>query len=369
MIDDGHAGSPLIRRSGGEWTMPNSTSWTNEAALQELLAAHPGLMPGVDEDAATARELTIPGVGRVDVVAVGLDGSVTVCEVKLARNPEVRRHVVGQLFAYASALAGWGFPELDAKWRSLNNIGLLDAVLGADADPSEREELAADVGRTLAAGAFRLVLAVDELTAELRRTIAYLSSKLSSQVEVVGLEIGYAEHDEVQVIVPRTFGAELASARPRSGGSKTTSFRRPAEEAFADLAILADELAPGFGVVVERIRADLGERIAYMYYGREDSTNPVVVIKDPIDAQPLKFIMGSTPGVRLCLGYTRSLPIEARRRLRDRVAAVPSLAPHLERTLGNDTGLQKRPLLPFAGGLDAPGAAEELTAAIIEALS
>jgi hypothetical protein len=176
MDTDGRAGAPLIRTTGGEWTMPESTTWTNEAALQALLAKHPSLMAGVDESAATIRELVIPGVGRVDVVAVDREGAVTVCEVKLARNPEVRRHVVGQLLAYASALTGWSFPDLDACWRSNEKIGLLDALLGPDADALEREELASAIGRALATGSFRLVLAVDELTAELRRTIAYLSS-------------------------------------------------------------------------------------------------------------------------------------------------------------------------------------------------
>ena len=78
--------------------------------------------------------------------------------------------------------------------------------------------------------------------------------------------------------------------------------------------------------------------------------------------------MSHTAGEPHCLGYTRPLPLEVRRRLRDRVAAVPSLAPHMERTMGNDEGLSKRPLLPFENGLDAPGAADEVIAAILEAL-
>jgi len=306
-------------------------------------------------------------VGRVDVVAVDSDGAVTVCEVKLARNPEVRRHVVGQLLAYASALTGWSFPDLDASWRANERTGLLDALLGSDADAVEREELASGIGRALATGSFRLVLAVDELTAELRRTIAYLSSVLSSRVEIVGLEVGYAEHGDVQVIVPRTFGAELSSVRPTStGGAASTGERRIPGEAFDALAAVADRQAPGFGDVVQTIRIGLGDLVSYLYFGSEDSMDSVVVIEDPVEIQPLKFFFGSTPGVRLCLGWTQGCSLDARRHLRDRVARVPSLAPHLERTLGSDDGLRKRPLLPYLGGLDAPGAVDELVSALVE---
>lgn len=369
MRDDGFAGSPLIRRKGGDWTVPQSDSWTNESSLQELLSEHPGLMPGVDEAAATVRELSIRSVGRVDVVAVEANGEITVCEVKLARNPEVRRHVVGQLFAYASALASWTFPDLDDRWRSQTGVGLLDAVLGSESDPAEREELAANIGRTLSSGSFRLVLAVDELTEELRRTIGYLAGIMRQDVDLVGLEIAYADHEDVEVIVPRSYGAELnRTVAPAASTTTRVDIHRSVAESRAGVVADASSCDPGFGVVVGEVLDILEPRVDHLYYGSDASQSPVISFTEPVAIQPLKIVVGESFGLRLCLGWTRELPIEVRRRLRDQLAATDWAGPHLARTTTSDEGLRKRPLLPYAGGLEQPGAAKELAHAILDAL-
>jgi hypothetical protein len=49
-------------------------------------------------------ELWVPPVRSADVVAVSADARIWIVECKLHSNPEIRRHVVGQILAYAAGL-------------------------------------------------------------------------------------------------------------------------------------------------------------------------------------------------------------------------------------------------------------------------
>lgn len=91
----------LIRSGGGAWESPSLTGYTDEAALQQILAEHPELLPGVDEPAVACTEFE-SGVGPADVVVITDDGRLVLVECKLARNRQVRREVIGQVLDYSS---------------------------------------------------------------------------------------------------------------------------------------------------------------------------------------------------------------------------------------------------------------------------
>ncbi|MBV9049649.1 MAG: hypothetical protein JOY58_15340 [Solirubrobacterales bacterium] len=82
----------LIRRVGeGSWHTPQTTTYTDDAELRDLLAETPSLLPGVGErSAAAAKEMPISGRGSADVVIVDASGDITVVECKLPANPEIR---------------------------------------------------------------------------------------------------------------------------------------------------------------------------------------------------------------------------------------------------------------------------------------
>lgn len=88
------AGAPmLIRHTGGAWVQPATSHWTNEAALRDLIAANPSLIPGVESASAAVTEFVLGPTGRIDVLIVDPDGAITVVEAKLEANPEpARRH-------------------------------------------------------------------------------------------------------------------------------------------------------------------------------------------------------------------------------------------------------------------------------------
>ena len=53
-------------------------------------------------------KLAFPGSGYTDLIGVDTDGNVLVVETKLAKNPEIRRKVIGQVVEYAAYL--WQMP-------------------------------------------------------------------------------------------------------------------------------------------------------------------------------------------------------------------------------------------------------------------
>ena len=115
----------LIRPvGGGSWHTPETTAYTNEAELRDLLAETPSLLPGIDEGpTAAGKEMPISGTGKADVVVVDASGDITVVECKLAANPEIRRRVVGQLLAYSSAIWQMSFADFDDAFDAAAHRG------------------------------------------------------------------------------------------------------------------------------------------------------------------------------------------------------------------------------------------------------
>jgi len=135
----------LIRREGEKgWRSPEVSQYPSESALEALLASSPELLPGIEGELIVARQVET-GAGPIDLLGVGLDGSVVLGECKLRANPEIRRAVVGQLFAYASAL--WGMPLAEFERTVSGRLGrpLVDIAAeqaGSDAwDPAAAELL------------------------------------------------------------------------------------------------------------------------------------------------------------------------------------------------------------------------------------
>ena len=146
-------------------------------------------------------------VGSVDLVGVSATGSLTVIECKLRANPKIRRNVIGQLFAYGSALWGMSYEAFDERWRQRTGTGLADQVAAAAEEQGldfERESFVAAVADNLEDGRFTLLVAVDEITEELQRIIEYLSAHTVADVRVAALELGYVAEGDVETSCRRS---------------------------------------------------------------------------------------------------------------------------------------------------------------------
>ena len=218
----------LIRHGGSSWHLPEVRAYGNEAHLEEILAEKPQILPGVGAGAAVVHQLQVPGTGPADLVAVDPFGAITVCECKLASNPEIRRTVVGQVFAYASGLWRLSYEQFDSAWRSRSeDHASLFVSVWSDENGDVEEEFRSVVAQNLADGNFRLILAVDSITSELRRIVEYLNAHTRTGTAVIALELGYGQESGVEVLIPRVYGVELAANK---GGPSGTPPRLTIEE-------------------------------------------------------------------------------------------------------------------------------------------
>lgn len=202
----------LIRRGDGSWAEPEISGHKSEDDLQQLLATSPDLLPG-DETGlpmAVARELRV-ATGRIDLVAVDVEGELTLCECKLATNPGARREVVGQLLEYASALRGMSFADFSARFEARAGTPLVEVVSEIAGEGFEEEPFQAQVAENLESGRFRLVVVVDEITEALKQTVIYLNDHLDGAV--LALELAYLRDGEVEMLVPAVYGEESAERK------------------------------------------------------------------------------------------------------------------------------------------------------------
>jgi hypothetical protein len=196
----------LVRRGNEPWSAPEVGVYRNEEHLQKLLAADPQRVPGIGPGAEAVCELST-AAGPADVCIVGARGDLTVVECKLASNPERRRMVIGQVLDYAAAIWTAGFDEFSSAWRARNGKEFSEFL---DVDAIARLRV------TVADGRIHLCLAVDVIDAELRRLIEFLNRVTRTDVMVTALQLGYAKHGDIEILIPTTYGAELATAKNRA---------------------------------------------------------------------------------------------------------------------------------------------------------
>lgn len=224
------------RRGEKHWRTPTVTAYKDEKELKFMLRDSPELLSGDHERRPIVMADEFPvEVGAIDLVGVSVTGSLTVVECKLHTNPQIRREIVGQLFAYGSALWGMRYQDFDQRWRHKNEMGLADHVAkeaGQHELAFERESFVAAVSANLQAGRFTLLVAVDVITDELRRIIEYLSAHTVADVDVEALELGYVADGDVEILVPQVYGLELAE---RKSATARTSHQWDEETFFAAL--------------------------------------------------------------------------------------------------------------------------------------
>jgi len=223
-------GAILVRSSGGGWTAPEVTAYDNEAHLQRLITEQPGWIPGVGDDAFAVEELPTTG-GSIDVCVVGRDGSITVVECKLGSNRERRRTVLGQVIDYASAIWSERPDAFLRAWQARNGQDLREVLEDASIEALERNITDARID---------LCLAVDAIDDELRRLVEFLNRATRPDVRVTALQLAYARQGAVEILIPSTFGGELADAKVRDSDRGSERWTR---ETFADALATDDDRA------------------------------------------------------------------------------------------------------------------------------
>jgi hypothetical protein len=206
--------------------IPEVSTYTNEAHLQELLAADPTRIPGVRAGSRAVRELST-SKGPIDICVVDPTGSITVVECKLHKNSESRRTVIGQVLHYASALRADGPDAFRNAWSAAGGGDLLGLVTEGDLDV---------VANNLEDGRINLCLAVDKIDEDLKQLVEYLYLISADDISVVAIELAFARHGDVEILIPTTFGAEIALVSTSRRGPNSTHWTWPSFiESLADV--------------------------------------------------------------------------------------------------------------------------------------
>lgn len=229
--------SAIWRRESEEWRPLLPSGFPSEAALHDLVEEAPHLLPlsGDPNLVVVGREVAL-GSGFADLVAVESDGRLVVIEIKLRRNAEARRAVVAQILTYAAYLKGVDPQELESQilrpHLAQRPFGsLAEAMRDADQTGTFDDGLfKAGLAESLAGGAFRLVLVLDEAPAELVQLIGYLES-ISAGVVLDLITVSAYEVGTEQILVPQRVDPEHVEAqvvaRPQLATARTSARAKP----------------------------------------------------------------------------------------------------------------------------------------------
>jgi hypothetical protein len=174
--------------------------FTNERELEDIVADNPYLLTEDDEDDLmfVARQVNLPDAGQADLVFVNGDGLITLVEVKLGRNGQSRREVVGQVFDYVSTLADLTYVEVDERTG-----GALDRALRQIADDDARyEALRKTCSTELRAGKVRVSVVTDAAPESLVRIMSYMNDH--SDLDVRLIAVHKHKRDGVVVFAPQS---------------------------------------------------------------------------------------------------------------------------------------------------------------------
>lgn len=240
----------IWRRQEDDWRLLAPAGFDSEEKLHDLVEESPSLLPlsGSPSLVILGREVPI-GPGIADLVAVEPDGRLVVIEIKLNKNSQARRAVVAQVLTYAAYLKGMAVADLEATLRShlikAEAASLLELVRRSDQSAEiEDSEFSTGLTESLAGGAFRLVLVLDEAPSELVQLVGYLES-ISRGIAIDLITVSAYEAGEERLLVPQRvdpeFPADPVVAAPAASRAGKARREVDGSDAFAEVVERAPE--------------------------------------------------------------------------------------------------------------------------------
>ena len=186
--------------------------YEKEEELQALIFEHPELIGEEGSELVSIAREVNTSAGRIDVLAMTTNGTITLVEVKLGRNGQSRREVLAQILDYISELTDYSYFKLNAATND---------ELGRVVDGFENNaELPRIIEDNLRNGLVRLVIAVDESNDDLRRLVEFVARHTDLRVDLVEIK-KYLNNGEYyyssNVVVQSSFST--MSDRTESGKS------------------------------------------------------------------------------------------------------------------------------------------------------
>jgi hypothetical protein len=221
-VNEGLNMKVLVRKQKEKgWISLPSEGYSGEAHLQEILFRDPDIVPVEDISSDTElspiklmlKEVGLPGSGATDLVGIDKNGNIYIIETKLARNPEVRRQVIGQILEYAAFLHEKGLDWLDDVVKKQKNVSISEYFDKLNDPDWDKESFEQNLRDNLNLGTFKLFIAVDEMNPDLQRIINYMENVLS--MEIYALELRYfKDKDGMEILVPNVHGGKKKPPKP-----------------------------------------------------------------------------------------------------------------------------------------------------------
>lgn len=311
-------------------------------------------------------ELEVPGIGYVDLAGIGPDGEITLVECKLESNPEIHRKITGQIYAYAAGLWKMSYEEFDRLVSArLETSSLADAVRKALAQPEPEEKswhegsFKEKVTESLRLGRFTLVIAVDQITEELRLVVPYINKHTVDDVRFLALELSYVSDDGIEIVLPSVYGEESASEKrshrkswsPEAYFERLAKYGAPVRDAVMALVNFSKErkgeLAGGTGL--------------------DPSLNVRFHYQSGIRTVWSSYYQSAGPTFDLNFEYLRdAVSYEAMAEAAQIMRSIDGAVPRYVRLDGD---FRARPSLPVNGFLTSPGAIDTAEKALCALLS
>jgi len=199
--------------------LPRVHKTFDENYLQELLAAHPEILPvqAIRDDIGSliciGREVAISS-GSIDNLYLSTAGYPVIVETKLWRNPQARREVLSQTLDYVKDVVRKDFEWFEKQWalfrppQGKEPPSLLEELSKVSDDEIEETFIVDRVNRALAHGDVIALIVGDGIETRLQELVTHLcrdSSHLRYSLALVELgcyEIG-GEHSNEILVVPR----------------------------------------------------------------------------------------------------------------------------------------------------------------------
>ena len=196
-----------------------------DGSVQDLIRKIPELISveALEPDGSSLK-VCVKNGSEGDSGLIGVDdkGKITIVECKLPNDSSVRREIVGQALEYAAMLWEMSYEEFDKMVVDSEGRTLVDLM--SERVPAEKwseEEFKQAVASALQQGKFRLVMAIQSMTDELRRTIKFLSARGPFSFETYAAQMQYFSDGETEIIVPNIMS--FAEVEEEDSGPKTIS--------------------------------------------------------------------------------------------------------------------------------------------------
>ena len=192
----------LIRRDGNTWSPATRKQFDQEYQLRDLLLKTPELVEVLDgSKLVLTKEAGLSGGTSADLLGVTSDGDILIVEAKLARNYEIRRKVIGQIFEYAARLWQTDYATFNDYFEKSHGQSLLKKF-AATYEHFDAEIFRSNVDSNLRQGRFHLLIAVDDMSDDLNKILTYISSRGDS-VRLEALEVHVFQQGDVEILVPQ----------------------------------------------------------------------------------------------------------------------------------------------------------------------